>query len=91
MNNKFKQRLNQNTELESAKKQIEKRKSKSEKGINLYAYVVSIICDILAILFFIYGSPLLVIIFLGVSSLLMLVVYLSKKVEEKEQDENKKD
>ena len=87
MNNKFKERLNKNTELDAAKKHIEKRRGKSEKGINLYAYVVSIICDLIALLFFVYDSPLLGIIFLGVSSLLLLVVYLSKRIERKEQEE----
>lgn len=85
MSNNFKQRMNQNTELERAKKLAEKRRGKSEKGVNLYAYVLSAICDVLALLFFIYSAPLLGIIFLGISSLLMLVVYLSKRVERKEQ------
>ncbi len=86
MNKKFKERMNDNTELERAKKQAEKRRSKSEKGIDIYAYVLSAICDVIALIFFIYNSPLLGVIFLGIGSLLMLVVYLSKRVERKEQE-----
>ena len=86
MSNNFKQRMNDNTELERAKKQAEKRRSKSEKGIDIYAYVLSAICDVIALIFFIYNSPLLGVIFLCISSLLMLVVYLSKRVERKEQE-----
>ena len=87
MNNKFKNRMEQNSELERAKQQAEKRRGKSEKGVDMYAYIVSIICDVLALLFFIYDAPLLGIIFLGAGMLMMLVVYLSKKVERKEQEE----
>ena len=89
MNNNFKSRMAQDTELERVKKLSEKRRSKSEKGINIYSYVLSAICAVLAVLFFIYGSPLLGGIFLGLAALLVLVVYLSVKVEKKEQDEKK--
>lgn len=89
MSNNFKNRMTQNSELERVKKIAEKRRSKSEKGINIYSYVLSAICAVLAILFFIYGSPLLGIIFLGIGLLLVLVVYLSVRVERKEQEEKK--
>lgn len=88
MNNNFKKRMAQDSELEYIKKQVQKRKSKSEKGINIYSYVLSAICVVLAVLFFIYGSLLLGIIFLAMGALLSLVVWLSVKAERKEREEN---
>lgn len=87
MNNKFKDRLNQHTELEAMRRQVSKKRAKSEKGLNIYSYVLSAICAILAVLFFIYGSPLLGVIFIGIAALLALVVWLSVKVDKKEQQE----
>ncbi len=87
MNKNFKKRMAQDSELEHMKGLAKKRRAKSEKGINIYSYVLSAICAVLAVLFFIYGSPLLGIIFLSVGALLSLVVWLSVKVERKEQEE----
>lgn len=89
MNNNFKNRMAQDSELERVKKLSEKRRSKSEKGINIYSYVLSAICAVVAVLFFIHGSPLLAVIFLFAGGLLWLVVYLSVRLERKEQEEKK--
>ena len=88
MNNKFKDRMNQASELERAKKYAEKRRAKSEKGVNVYSGVLSVICDIIAALFFVYGSLLLGVIFIGIGALMTLVVYLSVRLERKEKSEN---
>lgn len=87
MGSNFKKRMMQDSELEHMKGLAEKRRGKSEKGINIYSYVLSAICVVLSVMFFIYSSPLPGIIFLGAALLLALVVWLSVKVENKEQEE----
>lgn len=91
MSGKFKDRMNQHSELERARKTIEKKNAKSEKGINMYSYVLSAICVVLAVLFFVYGSLLLGVIFLSAALLLWLVVYLSVRLEKKEEQKNDKE
>ena len=85
---KFKDKMNDNTEFDHLRKNYIKRRERAEERTNAYAYFLSVVCDIIALLFFIYDSALLGIIFIGLGALLWLLVYLTKKQDEKE---NKKE
>ena len=89
----FKARMNDNTEFDHLKKNYIKRRERAEERTNAYAYFLSVVCDIIALLFFIYDAVLLGIIFIALGGLLLLLVYLTKKQDEKEnkkEDKNSK-
>ena len=91
MRKSFEEKMNDRTYEERLMKNYLKRREKSEQRTNAYSYFLAAVCVILAVCFVIYGSILLGIIFVGLGGLMVLLVYLTKKQDEKEKAERPKD
>lgn len=81
---KFKAKMNDNSEFNHVKKNYIKRRERAEERTNAYSYFLCAVCAIIAVMFFVYGSFVLGAIFIGLGGLLLLLVYLTKKQDEKE-------
>ena len=86
----FKQKMNDNNEFDHLKKNYVKRRERAEERVNNYSYFLCAVCAIIAVLFFIYRAVLLGFIFIGLGGLLLLLVYLTKKQDQKESQKQSK-
>lgn len=89
MLDKFKEKMNDRSYEDRLKQNYKHKRETSESRADAYSVFLSVICDIVAIVFFIFGEWWLGLTFIGVGALLILVVYLSRKENEKE-DKKKK-
>ena len=89
MKNKFKDKINDRSYEERLIRNYNKKRETSEQRANSYSVFLSVVCALVAIVFFVFRAFWLGMMFIGIGGLLLLVVYLSKKEEEKE-DKNKK-
>ena len=87
----FKKKMNDNSYEEHLMKNYLKKRERAEDRANAYSYFLAAVCVILAVMFVIYGSWLLGMIFVGAAGLLVILVYLSKNAEENDRDKNKKE
>ena len=90
MKQRFKDKMNDRSYEEHLMKNYIKKRERAEDRANAYSYFLAAVCVVLAVLFVIYGSVLLGLIFVGLGGLLVLLVYLTKKQDEKEKSKDKK-
>lgn len=90
MKEKFKEKMNDRSYEEKLRRSYIERREKSEERANSYSIFLSVICALVAIAFFVFGEFWLGLMFIGIGAVLILMVYLSRKEEEKE-DKNKKE
>ena len=89
MRKSFKDKMNDRSYEEHLMKNYIKRRETAEQRANTYSYFLAAVCVIIAVLFIVYGSVLLGLIFAALGGLMVLLVYLSKKQEEKENQKKK--
>lgn len=89
MLDKFKEKMNDRSYEDRIKQDYKRKRETAESRADAYSIFLSVICAIVAIVFFIFGEWWLGLAFIGVGALLILVVYLSRKENEKE-DKKKK-
>lgn len=89
MKKKFKEKMNDRSYEERLRQSYNKKRARSEQRADAYSVFLAVICAIVAIVFFVFRELWLGLGFIGIGGLLILMVYLSKKEEEKE-DKNKK-
>ncbi len=89
MKDKFKEKMNDRSYEERLRRNYSKKRENSEQRANSYSVFLSVVCAVVAIVFFLFRELWLGLLFVGIGGLLILMVYLSKKEEEKE-DKNKK-
>lgn len=89
MKDKFKEKMNDRSYQERLKRNYKQRREHSEQRADAYSIFLSVVCALVAIVFFVFGELWLGLGFIGIGGLLILMVYLSKK-EEKKDDKNKK-
>lgn len=87
---KFKEKMEDRTYEERLKKNYIKRRERAEDRVNGYSYFLAGVCVLVAVMFFIFGELWLGLMFIGIGSLLVLMVYLSKKEENKENNKTVK-
>jgi len=90
MKKSFKDKMNDRSYEEHLMKNFIKKRERAEERANAYSWFLAAVCVIIAVIFVIYGSVLLGLIFVGLGGLLVLLVYLSKKQEKKENSKDKK-
>ncbi len=89
MKDKFKEKMNDRSYEERLRRSYNKKRERSEQRADAYSVFLSVICAVVAVVFFAFREFWLGLGFIGIGGLLILMVYLSKKEEEKE-DKNKK-
>lgn len=90
MKEKFRKKMEDNSEYRDMKEKQRKRLEKSEKGINAYTVFLGVVCVIIAVVFFAFAEFLLGLIFLGLALVLGAMAYFSYR-EEKKNSESKND
>ena len=86
----FKEKMNDRSYEERLIKNHIKRRERSEDRVNGYSYFLAALCVCVAVFFFVMCEFWLGMIFVGIAGLLVLLVYLSKKEEEKDSNKIKK-
>lgn len=88
MLDKFKEKMNDRSYEDRIKQDYKRKRETSESRADAYSIFLSVAFFIVAIVFFVYGEVWIGLGFIGAVALLLLVVYLSRK--ENEKDDNKK-
>ncbi len=89
MKEKFKEKMNDRSYEERLRRNYMQKRERGEQRADAYSVFLAVICALVAIVFFIFGELWLGLGFIGIGGLLILMVYLSKK-EEKKDEKNKK-
>lgn len=85
----FNKKINDTEYEKHLMKNYVKRRQRAEERANAYSYFLAAVCAIIAVVFVIYGSFALGLIFMGAGALLVLLVYLTKRQDKKEAEKNK--
>ncbi|MBE6733885.1 MAG: hypothetical protein E7563_00900 [Ruminococcaceae bacterium] len=89
MKEKFKNRMNSDNEYKDMIERKKQRQERSEKFADGYTVALLVICLIVALVFFIFSAWQLGLIFLGISSLLGLMTYIDRKLDNDKQKDDK--
>ena len=83
MKDKFKDKINDRSYEERLRNNYKQKMEKSEERANSYSVFLAVVCAVVAILFFVYRAFWIGLGFIGLGGLLLLMVYLSKRAENK--------
>ena len=88
MKEKFRKSMDSHTEYKDMMDRNKKRRDTSGKIEKGYTVALLVICIVLSLVFFVFSAWQVGLVFLGISGVLLLMIYIDKKIDESEDNKS---